>query len=447
MPYLYFNLIFRILKEYLPELMIGISKKITALLITVISLFMISCSTTGHLYKSSLEHYNKGDYEAALEKGKQILELKPKDKKAQELVQKSYLQLIEETQARINLIEAKAQPDMWDQLVKEYTLLIEYQNRIKPVDFSRLSKEEKAFLSSIQDYTARLAICKYQAARVHFQNGQQLMQSSNDPDVQWEAAQEFKIAMEFFPDYPNAANLYALARKNSIKKVVIKEFEDKSGTPKSYGSVGEILSSSIIAKLVQDSLTCEFINIINTNYLNNSNSGEQIITNLPADSLAEISSLVKPNKSPTCHNIIEGKILQINYIAPQTTSVELKDSPNTNLQKSATSKKKSKDKTNEVACTYQKFIKTSSLKIIATYYIIDAENGIVEYTDSATGYYAWKDEWGKLLSGDEQNLSDNTRMLIQKPEPIPPSELDMLNFAITELSDEIALKLKEYYIK
>ena len=132
--------------------------------------------------------------------------------------------------------------------------------------------------------------------------------------------------------------------------MVIKEFEDKSGTPKSYGSVGEILSSSIIAKLVQDSLTCEFINIINTNYLNNSNSGEQIITNLPADSIAEISSLAKPNKSPTCNNIIEGKILQINYIAPQTTSVELKDNPNTNLQKSATSKKKSKNKTNEVTC-------------------------------------------------------------------------------------------------
>lgn len=36
------------------------------------------------------------------------------------------------------------------------------------------------------------------------------MQSSNDPDVQWEAAQKFKIAMEFFPDYPNAGIIYML---------------------------------------------------------------------------------------------------------------------------------------------------------------------------------------------------------------------------------------------
>lgn len=425
----------------------GILKKITTLLIVGISLLMISCSTTGRLYKASLEYFNSGNYEAALETGKQILELKPKDKKAQELIQKSYLQLVEETQARINQLEAEAPPDMWDQLVREYTLLIEYQNRIKPVNFSRLDKEERAFLMSIQDYSARLSICKYQAARIHFQNGQQLMQSSKDPDVQWEAAQEFKLAMEFVSDYPNAANLYALARKNSIKMVAIKEFQDKSGTAKSYGSLGEIISSSITNKLILDSLACQFINIINTEYVNNSINVEQEMINLPADSLFEPNSLPKSIEQPFFHNIIEGKILQINYIPPQTTSVELKDSPSTKQQKPATSKKKSKNNAKDSYCTYQKFIKTSSLKIISTYYIIDAENGKVEYTDSATGYYDWKDEWGKLISGDEQNLTDTTRALIQKPEPIPPSELDMLNYALAELSDEIVLKLKEYFIK
>ncbi|HOD59294.1 MAG TPA: hypothetical protein PKH17_00920 [Candidatus Syntrophosphaera sp.] len=425
----------------------GISKKINALWIILIALLLISCSTTGRLYKASLEHYNKGNYETALETGKQILELKPKDKKAQELIQKSYLQLIEETQTRINLIEAKAPPDMWDQLVREYTLMIEYQNKIKSINFSRLSKEEKAFLTSIQDYTARLAICKYQAARVHFQNGQQLMHSSNDPDIQWEAAQEFKIAMEFVPDYPDASNLYAIARQNSIKRILIKEFEDKSGTPKSYGCVGEILSSTIISKLVQDSLACQFVNIINTEYINNSINADQEMKNLPGDSLADIHYTAKSNNLPTCHNIIEGKILQINYIPPQTTSVELKDSPNSSLQKSGSSKKKNKNKTSETECIYQKFIKNSSLKIITTYYIINTENGIVEFTDSATGYYAWQDEWGKLLSGNEQNLTDTTHTLIQKPEPIPPSELDMLNFAIAELSNEIALKIKDYFVK
>ena len=110
-------------------------------------------------------------------------------------------------------------------------------------------------------------------------------------------------------------------------------------------------------------------------------------------------------------------------------------------------KKKNKNKTSETECIYQKFIKNSSLKIITTYYIINTENGIVEFTDSATGYYAWQDEWGKLLSGNEQNLTDTTHTLIQKPEPIPPSELDMLNFAIAELSNEIALKIKDYFVK
>ncbi len=49
-----------------------------------------------------------------------------------------------------------------------------------------------------------------------------------------------------------------------------------------------------------------------------------------------------------------------------------------------------------------------------------------------------------MNGGDERVLSAEALALIQKEEPFPPAEMDMVNFALDKLSDEIVARVRAY---
>ena len=85
------------------------------------------------------------------------------------------------------------------------------------------------------------------------------------------------------------------------------------------------------------------------------------------------------------------------------------------------------------------------MRITATFSLIDVKTGVTKNGDTVTAEYPWTDVWGRVVNGgDERVLSAEALALIQKEEPFPPAEMDMVNFALDKLSDEIVARVRAY---
>ncbi len=62
------------------------------------------------------------------------------------------------------------------------------------------------------------------------------------------------------------------------------------------------------------------------------------------------------------HEIMSGRVLQVNYTAPRTTSVKLTETANIEVEKE---NEDDPDKV-EISCEYNKFIKTASAQILGS---------------------------------------------------------------------------------
>jgi len=75
---------------------------------------------------------------------------------------------------------------------------------------------------------------------------------------------------------------------------------------------------------------------------------------------------------------------------------------------------------------------------------VDVSSGKIKIQDSYTGAFEWSDTWAKKDSGDDRALTPATKALIAKAEPFPPSESQMVNSALIDLSNKFVNQIKSY---
>jgi hypothetical protein len=415
-----------------------------AAVLIALLLLSFACSATRSLYKKALKEYRRGDYETSLHSNVQALERKASYAKAQKLIKRTYPKVLEDREDRIRKLEADANEDMWDQLVLEYTTLVGLQSLIKPIDPLTDPKTGEEYYFDFRDYEARLANSKESAALAHYQRALNLALGSDDPDDQRQAYNEFQKALEYVPNFRDASQRSMLARQKAVKRIAILAFEDKSNTRERYGGVIDLLTESIIGKLVQDRQIREYVDIVSRDQISALVS-EQQFGETPNEETATVEEL---GGMLGAHEIMTGKIIQINYIAPRTNYVDLKETKNMVTGKEKYVDDKGREKMREVredvTCVYRKYSKTTSVKVISSFSLIEVNTGIIKLQEPATADYSWTDTWIRVVSGDERALSDATLSQVSKEEPFPPSELDMVNYALEDMSGEIAYKVREY---
>lgn len=420
-----------------------------AVILTLLLLILSGCSKNVSLFKDAQKQFQQGNYEAALRSNAQSLKLKPNYQKAQELLPQIYQNAVKSRMDAIAKINKTNSDNKWDLLVPEYQALVNIFDTMDELPRLVHPKTKIPFMYDALDYNPQLQESKMGAAEYHYQIALQKARQSDDPDEQKEASKEFKIAMDFVPNYKDSASLYEQARKKAVKRIAIVPFENKTGDKTRFGGIADILMDNIIRTLIQDKSSAEYLEIINRT------SVESVIQEqkLSVSGMVDEASTVRLGQLLGAHEILTGKILQVDVIPSRITSVQLKESATVEIERGEADydpnddeddnlpKKKIKQ---DVQCLYQKYTKVASARIMASFMITDVSSGTVKVQDTCVGSYEFSDTWARRESGDERALSPATKALIAKSEPFPPSEKQMVNTALDDLSLQFINKIRSY---
>ncbi|MDP3114251.1 MAG: CsgG/HfaB family protein [Candidatus Cloacimonadaceae bacterium] len=413
-------------------------------LIFITLLLVSGCSKNVSLYNTAKKQYKHGNLEAALQTNVQSLTIKPGYVKAQDLLKDIYPRLIRIREEKIAKLAASDDALKWDKLYKEYTELDAIQTKVKDLPRLMNPKTGEVIYFDFKDYNPNIRESKTNAAEYHYSSGIKLARSGNSTDIQKEAAKEFKLAQEFIPGYKDSASRYEQARKLAIKRIAIMAFEDKSGSKSKYGGIPEMLVDSIIGSLLQDKSASEFLEIITRDQINT----VLLEQKLGASGLVDEKSSANVGMLLGAHEIMTGKILQINYVQPRTVDLEKKETANVTVSEETYIDVEGNERTRaikgDVSCLYTKYTKTAGAQITASYTIVDVSTGRIKIQDNFTSEENWSDVWARKGAGDERALSPSTKALIAKSEPLPPSDVELVNRAVRKLSGMFISQIKNY---
>lgn len=412
--------------------------------VILILLLTAACSKNVTLYKEAKKLFERGEFEASLDKNVESLMLKRDYAKAQDLIKNTYPKVITDREERINELLASNDPAIWDELTIHYQALEDIQKKVKPLSPLFNSKTGIAYTFPITNYKNQLTEALENAADYHYNKGIELARSTSTPEIQKEAAKEFMLAQKYVPNYKDSSVRYEDSRKQAVKRIAIVPFEDKSGTAGKYGGISDILIESVIGSLVQDKQASEFMEIIAREQMNAVLNEQQ----LSASGLIDESTTANIGQLVGAHEIMTGKILQIIYTAPRTTHVQLTETNNVVVSQETyvdeDGEERTRDVRGDVSCVFNKFTKASSMKMTVSYTIVDVATGRIKLQETVTADYPWSDNWARKVSGDDRGLKPATKALIAKAEPIAPPDTDMINHTLSDVSRSITSKIKQY---
>ena len=286
------------------------------------------------------------------------------------------------------------------------------------------------------DYSADIAEAKTESADYYYRQGMHYSMMSGDSSTQKKAAGYFKSAMQYIADYKDSALRYEECRQKAIRRIAILPFEDKSGSRNRYGAITDILADHIISGLLQDKTKMEFVEIITRDQIDQVLMEQQ----LSSSGLVDEASAARIGQLLGAHEILSGRILQIDYSAPKVQSVDLEQSSNITVER-----EDGEEETEmEVECYYRKFTKRSSVQIVSSYSVVDVASGKINTQQSFTAAHSFEDEWASVLGGDNRALNPAQKALTTKAEPFPPSEKDMILEALMMLSEKILNHFGQY---
>ncbi len=406
-------------------------------------LLAAGCAKNVRLHQQAAKEFKKGLFEQSLDSSVRSLELKPGYAKAQKLIKQSYPKAVAAREAQIRQLDATGKPDRWDLIVPHYRALLEIQNKVAVFDSLYDKKSGQSYRFEQKDYASQLHEALQRASEYHYARGTDIAASDTYPDVQREAVAEFELTQTFIRDYKQVVPKLAAARKAAVKRVAIMAFADRSGSEGRYGGVVDLLTEAIIGKLVRDPEAMRYLEIVTRDQIDAILAEQQ----LTAPDLTEADNAVSLGARLGVHEILTGKVIQINYIPPRVTSTDLKETATIEEKQEYTTesgKKKTKKVKTEISCDYRKYTKTASVKIIASFSMVEVGTGRVKLQNTETAEFPWTGEWGRVLGGDERALKRETKDFCAREEPWPPTETELVNSALGVLSGSIAAKVRDY---
>lgn len=413
-----------------------------------ILLCLISCAGKhGKLMESALASYRADDYEAALREAVMALKHKPDYEDAQNFAPTFFDAAVRNRQDRIRALTSSPRRFKWDGIVAEYEALIEINALVRSLPPLRHEKTLERITFNTKDYTHQLNEAIEKAAEAHYQEGIQIANSSDDAETQKRAAKEFKKADTFVPGYKDARTRYQQTRSAGVKRIAILTFEDKSGKGYAYGAIAETITDNIVSSVLNDPVATEFLTIVSRDRL------EQVLVEqdlsrtrwFDQETTASIGNVLG------VHEIVVGQITQIIYIPPQIEEtrfnrqvwVEKRTGTETYVDKKGKTRKRAKYSEVRISARFVHYQLLSSVSIIGSYKILDAQTAELKKADNFTTTHGFKAEWGRF-TGDEAALNHSDLALVSRGEARPPVEEVMVLEAANELSKKLAEALKVY---
>ena len=267
--------------------------------------------------------------------------------------------------------------------------------------------------------------------------------SNTDRESQKNAAQQFQEAQLFVDNYKDAKELYLNSKNAGTTRIVILPFSNKSGKSR-YGSVGESISTSIRAALLNDPNVMEFVDIIDRQQI------DQIIKEqkLSQSGLVDSETRLEIGKLLGVHQIISGEVTYLTASKPEhiknTQRYSKKVVIDTEKYIDDDGKEKTRKIYGEVKATATKHSISASSEIRASYQILHAETAQVLNSEMVSGNRQFNFTWA-TYSGDKRALGNDIKKLARKSEKATPSKEQLVLDAITHLNEKIIRKIKKVY--
>ena len=418
------------------------------LILIFASLCLTGCAGKhGELMKSAQASYQANNYEDALRDAVMALKHKPDYEVAQNFAPTFFNASVEARQNRIKALESTPDKFKWDQIVAEYKGLIEINTLVRNSPPLTHKKTKQRITFATKDYTSQLGEAAEKAAEAHYQEGIRIATSSDDVETQKRAAKEFRTVEEFVSGYKDVRTRYEQARNAGVKRIAILTFEDKTGRGYSYGALSETITDNIISSVLNDPEATEFLAIVSRNQLEQVMAEQDLsfTERFNAETVASIGKVLG------VHEIVVGQLTQIVYTPAQTkrktwdrqTTIRKKTGTERYIDKNGKTQRRDKYSRVKVSARVTHYQVESSVSIVGSYKILDAQTAVLKKADNFTTKHEFKAEWARF-TGDQAALNSTDRELVAREEQHIPVEQEMVLEASNQLASELAANLKAY---
>jgi tetratricopeptide (TPR) repeat protein len=401
-----------------------------------------ACSQNGRYYRKAKKSYERGNAELAVSDAARSLRIKPDNKKAQDLLQTVWTQTLNNHNTRVSSLEKSSDPNAWEQILSEHIKLQGLAEQIQNLPPLIDSYTGYRITLEIPDLSNEIKLSRENAAEAHYQAGIRYDKMSKAIDTQRKAAREYQAALNLIPGYKDAQLKYEQARKLAIKRIAIAPFTDKSNTRNRYGAISELMSDLIVSRIMEGNYINEFTEIIARSQMDAVLAEQQ----LSASGLVNEASTVNLGQILGAHEIITGSILQVVSVPSRTSSVVRTAKATVVIGKEEyqdeEGKTQEREIKGEVSCDYKLYTKTASASITGSFSILDVETGRIIHHESLDSKNPWQDSWVRVVRGDQRALNSSLRKQLDKAEPYPPDESEMVSDALKRMSDTISSKLR-----
>lgn len=399
-------------------------------------------------FRDMEKYYEQGDYVKATQKAISFLRVRPKKKKAQEILSIAFNMATEDLRSEISDLKNLSRSFTGDETVIRRRTIIEKYELLKDLDrkgreIIRVIPKQKVPLefdrvdvsTQLIEANRLLDEATLQAADMHYEEGLEL-QKRTDRVSQKKAAKEFKSSMRYVLGYMDADVHYAKARDLATTRVAILPFANKSGT-RAYGEVGEMTSDKLRAGILNSSQASEFIEIYTRDQLNvviqehHLNATEDIMNK---------ETIAKFGEALGIHIIITGKVMQVAAEYRQTIHDGARITRATVVVGQENyidnrGNRRTRNKLGEVSARNYHHHKSAIATINGSYEMIDVESGRVLASDQFREEYEWKNSWS-TYSGDQRAAQSPSGF--DSGEKAPPSKTELANEVIDRLGAKVA---------
>lgn len=410
--------------------------KLKLLVLLLVILSISACSKNKRYSKLSENLYKQGNFHAATLMAIESLKLKPTNPQAQQSLKDAYPRALQAHRNDVNQLKEEKNSANWPKILKSYEAMEQLSIMLKSLPTLQDSNSGESIRFDIYNYGQEIAEAKRESAEHYYKEAMHLSRMSADRDTQKKAALTFKEAQKYVSGYKDSEMQYQEARRKAVVRIAVLAFEDKSGSRGRYGALSELLMEQIISELFQARNANEFVEIISRDQIDKVLSEQQ----LSASGMIDESSSARIGMLLGAHEILSGKILQIDYSAPRITSVDLIDKAELSVE----TEDGEREEKQEVECSITKYSKHTSLKAVVSYSVVDVSTGKINHQHSFNASKSFTDEWAKFVGGDRRALSSVNKALVNKMEPLAPTDKELANSAMKELADDIITDFRRY---
>jgi hypothetical protein len=261
---------------------------------------------------------------------------------------------------------------LWDSVYCVYNASLDLNQRVMDARINLSSKFRETLRNNKTEFAYELQLAGEKAKIQHYNEGKRLM-AKTDIENQKNAAKQFRVTLQYDPNYQDAQQLYDSCKANAIKRIAIR-FDDESGRPGRYGNLSNILVDDILCLLSDNPVANEFINLIAFDELagmiNKDDSG--------LSQIYEVHNSSRLGKSLNIQEMIVGKINQILYIPERVSERRIVETKKVIVDHKVTGKdEKGEPIKEEIWGEVRAFVtiknKTSSVQITSAFKVVDME--------------------------------------------------------------------------